>query len=543
MKNSIRCLIGSVLVCFITVTFATNYAVGPDKQYKKLQDVVSLLKPGDTVFVDGNTTYTGGVLFSNAGAEASPIVIKGIRINGKRPVISGGTNTVHFSSDWPYTNGADNYLFEGFEITGGATRGIFHQAGNLYIRDVAVHGCPQHGILGADQGSGSCVMEYVEVYNCGAGDSRHQIYMATDEVNRPGSLFRMQHCYIHDATGGNNVKSRAERNEIYYNWIEGAYYHELELIGPDPGGAPDTWTPRLKREDSDIVGNVLMKRRTAAGNDTNFSVTRIGGDATGESHGRYRFVNNTIICGTGSVFRMFDSLESVEMHNNVFYRTGGSVNIMRTIDASWVGGTAVIAGTNNWVYQGASNIPAPWTGTVTGTNPGFTNLAQNDLRPATGSPLINTGAGSVQSAPGYDFPKPLFPPQFRPPIHSAGSAPIARQIIQTIDIGAFEFETTPILNMPSSETVPGMLRLRPDPRSAAVNITYTLACRTPVAVTIFGIDGRRIRTVYSGEQNSGSHTLMWDGFDYTGCGVSAGIYLCALKTEKTVLCRAFIKSR
>jgi len=37
---------------------------------------------------------------------------------------------------------------------------------------------------------------------------------------------------VHDGNGGNGVKSRAERNEIYYNWIEGSLYHELELIGP-----------------------------------------------------------------------------------------------------------------------------------------------------------------------------------------------------------------------------------------------------------------------------------------------------------------------
>ena len=71
--------------------------------------------------------------------------------------------------------------------------------------------------------------------------------MATDETAYPGAVFRMQHCYVHDANGGNNVKSRAERNEIYYNWIEGAYYHELELIGPD--GQAES----LKREDSDVV--------------------------------------------------------------------------------------------------------------------------------------------------------------------------------------------------------------------------------------------------------------------------------------------------
>ncbi len=53
------------------------------------------------------------------------------------------------------------------------------------------------------------------------GISAHQIYMATDESAHPGSVFRMQFCYMHDGAGGNNVKSRSERNEIYYNWIEG----------------------------------------------------------------------------------------------------------------------------------------------------------------------------------------------------------------------------------------------------------------------------------------------------------------------------------
>src|ERR1041384_8237829 len=56
--------------------------------------------------------------------------------------------------------------------------------------------------------------------------------MATDETAFPGAVFRMQHCYVHDGNGGNNVKTRAERNEIYYNWIEGAAYRAVELSGP-----------------------------------------------------------------------------------------------------------------------------------------------------------------------------------------------------------------------------------------------------------------------------------------------------------------------
>jgi len=442
----------SLISLLVIVAFAraTVYQVGPSRQYAALQDVVNLLNPGDTALVDGNHTYAGGVSFRRAGSAQLPIVIKGVRISGNRPIISGGTNTVAFISGDPYTNGADHYVFEGFEVTGGSSRGIYHQADDLTIRDVLVRNCPLQGILGADQGSGKCLIEFTEVRNCGSGDRNHQIYMATDEVHHPGSVFRLQHCYIHDANGGNNVKSRAERNEIYYNWIEGAYYHELELIGCDGG---DTGNIRLKREDSDVVGNVLRKMPTAAGNDSNFSVTRIGGDGTGMSHGRYRFVNNTILAGAGAVFRCFDTLESVEMSNNVFCaRAQTSINLMRTVEAAWTTGAAIIAGCNNWVTQDAQNIPAQWTGTVTAADPGFISKAGADFRPAQNSPLVNAGVAPTGPA-GYLFPTPLYPPTFMPPQHVVAAAVIPRTITGAIDIGAFEYAPASILRQPREQPI------------------------------------------------------------------------------------------
>ncbi|MDB5050356.1 MAG: putative peptidoglycan bound protein [Fibrobacteres bacterium] len=419
---------------------AANYEVGPARADKTFQTVLAKLNPGDTVFVDGGATYPA-VAFSRAGTKAAPIVILGRRADGKRPVISGGANTVHFKSDDPYKTGADHMVFQGFEVTGGTSRCIYHQADDITIRDVAVHDCSSHGILGGDLGSGSLLLEYTEVWNCGLGDHLHQIYMSTDEVNHPGSVFRMQHCYVHDAKGGNNVKSRSERNEIYYNWIEGAYYHELELIGSDPGGVDDGWTPRLKREDADVVGNVFWKRRTAAANDSNFSVFRIGGDGTGESHGRYRFTDNTIIAGTGAVFRCFDSLESVEMHNNVFHRPGGGLNLMRVAEAAWTQGHAVIAGNGNWITTGAANVPAEWKGTLQGTDPGFADFSGKDLRPLAGSPLANAAATSTPGPAGFDFPNPLFPPAYCPPFHAAAQTPVIRPSQGALDIGAYEVGT------------------------------------------------------------------------------------------------------
>ncbi len=438
MRTIITCLF--LLIICGTIS-AALYQVGPGKPYANLQAVTGLLNPGDIVEVDGDNTYPGGVNFNRPGAPGNKIIIRGIRINNQRPIISGGTNTVAFTTPFPFNvpNGGHHYVFEGFEITGGSSRCIFHQAKDLTIRDCFVRDCPNQGILGADQGSGSLLLEYTEVTRCGSGTFNHQVYMATDQVNNPGSNFRMQFCYLHNANGGNNVKSRAERNEIYFNWIEGGFYHELELIGADFNG--DGGNPMLVREDSDVVGNVLIKRATTAGNNINFSVTRIGGDGTGASHGRYRFVNNTIICGTGSVFRIFDELQSAEFHNNVLYNPTGTVQFMRTVEADWTEGMEIIAGQNNWLKTGTTNIPVGISGTITGADPGFQDLNINILTPAAGSPLINAGNLPTSSPAGFPFPNPLPSPTHHPPSGTWMSPEenSARFIVGIIDIGAFEF--------------------------------------------------------------------------------------------------------
>ncbi len=418
---------------FAAAAAGATYPVGPGKPYASLQAVAGLLNPGDIVEVDGDTVYPGGVVFDRPGTADQPITIRGLRVNGSRPVLSGGANTVAFTTPSPANPAAaaNHYIFEGFELTGGTSRCLYHQAGDLIVRDVRVHTCPAHGILGADQGSGSLTLERVEVHHCGNGTSQHQIYMATDEVNRPGSVFRMRHCYLHDGNGGNNVKSRAERNEIHYNWIEGAYYHELELIGPDPGGAPPGWSEGLAREDSDVVGNVLWKRNT-------FFITRIGGDGTGQSNGRYRFVNNTILAGTSAVFRVFDGIQSIEMHNNVFCRADGTaLNVIRTAEAKWTDGEQ-IAGSNNWVRAGSSNIPAQWTGTVTGTAPGFADLAVHDLTPGAGSPLLGAANPAPAMPEAFPFPTPHFSPDHQPPRHTVEGTPAPRPYDCSLDIGALE---------------------------------------------------------------------------------------------------------
>lgn len=424
-------LVALALLTFANAARAETYRVGTSAEadFRQLDELPGLA-PGDIVELERDVAFEGGVTFEDAGTEAMPIIVRAASGAGARPTLSGGNNTIEAAGN--------HYVFESLDISGGTARCFFHHADDVTLRDSVVHDCPRQGILGADNDSGSILLERVEVHHCGGGDRDHQIYMATDEVAYPGSVFRMQFCWIHDANGGNDVKSRAERNEIYFNWIEGAYYHELELIGPDPDGGIEE---DEAREDSDVVGNVFVKR----GDNEAFAVVRFGGDGTGQSLGRYRFAFNTVIVAPGSgaaVFRLFSGLESVEMHSNVFVmRGGGGVNLLREVEAEWTGGRAVF-GSNNWVSTGSSNVPPEWTGTVTGEDPGLgetDDLAALDLRIVDGSPLIDTGTlPAVFTA--HPFPMPLDRPGSSP-VHGVGG--VDRPVVGEIDRGAYELGSGP----------------------------------------------------------------------------------------------------
>lgn len=417
---------------------AATYQVGPARTYTSLNQLFAAqdLGGGDVVEVDGNATYAGGVVVPSAdgGSPGNPVVIRGIRVNGQRPHIAGGTNTVEFRQS--------NYLvFEGFEVSGGTARCILQGAHEVIVRDSVIHACPAHGILGTDQLSGSFTLEYSEIYDAGAGTSQHALYIQSDEIAWPGSVFRMRYNYVHDGNGGNLLKCRHERAEIHYNWFQGAAYHELELIGPDENTQQPGWTRDLVREDQDVVGNVIVHSNPAFG-----AVIRVGGDGTGVSKGRARFVNNTFLLTSGAdttVFRIFQEMQAVEMHNNVIDVTAGGVpRLIRAVagELTWTDGRQ-IRGSNNWIESTATFVPdaSEWSATVTGTNPGFADASVYDLRPAAASPLRDAGNAAPVSVPGFAFPNPLFPPLMQPQrAITAPGAALARAVDAAIDIGAFE---------------------------------------------------------------------------------------------------------
>lgn len=406
------------------VVFAATYTVGPSgRQYTQLTTLFNAvdLAPGDIVLVDGNATYAGGIVVGDddSGSAANPVTIRWRRDPGTtRPLLQGGSSTIKFEQ-------SNHVVFEGFDVTGGTFACIFSEADGIVVRDALIRDCPSHGILGADQNSGSFTLEYSEVRESGAGTTRHSLYMQNDQTVYPDAVFRMRFNYVHDGNGGILMRTRYTRSEIYYNWFEASTNEEVEFIGPDCESQQAGWSPNLRREDTDFVGNVIVHTSTWR------NAIRTGGDLVGRNQGRVRLVNNTIIfdrAGIANAVRVQLGVESLEMHNNVIYQTGSSVptvlNENTDVDtpycapfdtAPWSSGRKV-AGSNNWVEAGSTFVPAEWSNTLSGADPLLANIAQRSLRPIAGSPLINAGNNQPATPAAFPFTSPLLVAVFDPPL-------------------------------------------------------------------------------------------------------------------------------
>lgn len=355
---------------------AQLFEVGPGKPNRELSEVAPQLVAGDVVELSRGASYQA-VEFSRAGLPQAPITIRAASGSGARPRIEGGSITLSL-------RGAHHYRLQQLEISGGSQVCLRHEAHDTWLQDSHVHGCARHGILGADLNTGSIRITASEINDMGGQPSgenlKHPIYVATDRDRYPGAVLRVERSYIHDY-GGNGIKSRAERTEIYQNWIDASSrgIYSIELNGyeeylPEPG------------LNADVFGNVLIHRHVYG--------MRMGGDGTGALRGRVRIAHNTLLHGNGfsqftPVLRFFGQLESVSIRNNVFARLAdaASAQPLRLVrdDATWIGGSRQLDGQRNWVPSGSDAIasdylPSEWQNTAFGTQPGYQSLNPQALQ-------------------------------------------------------------------------------------------------------------------------------------------------------------------
>jgi hypothetical protein len=87
----------------------------------------------------------------------------------------------------------------------------------------------------------------------------------------------------------------------------------------------------------------------------------------------------------------------------------------------------------------------------------------------------------------------------------------------------------------------GLAMSRPSPFRESTTLEYTLATAGPVQLAIYGIDGRRIRTLVGGPSEPGMFRVGWDGRDDSGHPAAAGMYYARLTTAEGKFTRTLVR--
>ncbi len=80
----------------------------------------------------------------------------------------------------------------------------------------------------------------------------------------------------------------------------------------------------------------------------------------------------------------------------------------------------------------------------------------------------------------------------------------------------------------------------PNPFNPSTTISFTVATRGPVELSVFDLLGRRVRILSEGPRSAGQHTVVWDGTDEKGRAVGSGIYVYRLRIADFVQTRKMV---
>jgi hypothetical protein len=77
-------------------------------------------------------------------------------------------------------------------------------------------------------------------------------------------------------------------------------------------------------------------------------------------------------------------------------------------------------------------------------------------------------------------------------------------------------------------------RVEPNPFNPRVQISYVVGAARDLALGVFDLRGRLVRSLAQGAADAGQHTTAWDGCDAGGAPMPSGTYLIHLETEGRV---------
>jgi hypothetical protein len=96
---------------------------------------------------------------------------------------------------------------------------------------------------------------------------------------------------------------------------------------------------------------------------------------------------------------------------------------------------------------------------------------------------------------------------------------------------------------PGTPAVTAFERVSPNPFGGSASLVFSIAAQDHVSLTIYSVDGRRVRTVARGVFPAGQHQAAWDGLDAGGRRARPGLYFARLETGGAIFTRSLVLMR
>ena len=116
--------------------------------------------------------------------------------------------------------------------------------------------------------------------------------------------------------------------------------------------------------------------------------------------------------------------------------------------------------------------------------------------------------------------------------------------VGAIDVRGHEDRYGPVrVTVPGVDVAEGLRGVRPNPSGGRAEVVFALASRRRVSLTVYNVNGRRVRQLTDEVREPGTNRVEWDGRDESGRVLGAGVFLVRLsgdgleETEKVVRLR------
>jgi hypothetical protein len=129
--------------------------------------------------------------------------------------------------------------------------------------------------------------------------------------------------------------------------------------------------------------------------------------------------------------------------------------------------------------------------------------------------------------------------------HASGATEVL-ELSWTQGRAAFEVNAILLARVMPRVKLPTALALdppRPNPSRERTIFGFALAKEGEVRLSVYSVDGRRVRTLVDERRAPGLHSVTWDQRDQSGRRVAPGLYLCRLEQGGTQLARRLLVLR